>query len=151
MLKFGNRQYIWNIFLINSYHKFCLNVRTKIKPKFRDYFSSFSMLKSNWMSVYLYVIKKDARAIPRQNVYVWVFLHVCDVITQKQLNWLGSNFFCYLTHLGQGWFWATKIWIRSIIFTVQKFGLIFSKRLLLESNFWNRSCFAFSYNKSFFQ
>ena len=101
------------------------------------------------MSVYLYVIKKDARAIPRQNVYVWVFLHVCDVITQKQLNWLGSNFFCYLTHLGQGWFWATKIWIQSLIFTVQKFGLIFSKRLLLEINFWNRSCFAF-YNKSFF-
>ena len=127
MQKFGNRQYIWHIFLINSYPKFCLHIRTKIKPKIRDYFSSISKLKSNWMSVYLYVIKMDARAIPRQNVYVCVFLHVHDVITQKQLNWLGSNFFCYLTHLGQGWFWATKIWIQSLFLQYKHLGGFFHK------------------------
>ena len=110
MLKFGNRQYIWNIFLINSYPKFCLHIRTKIKPKIRDYFSSISKLKSNWMSVYLYVIKMDARAIPRQNVYVCVFLHVCDLITQKQLNWSGM----VLGHKNLNPvpnFYSTKIWV----------------------------------------
>ena len=73
------------------------------------------------MSVCLYVIKKDGRAIPMQNVHVCVCLNVYD-LTQKQPKLIGL----YLILLYYTWsgmvlghknlnpvpnFYSTKIWV----------------------------------------